>query len=147
MKFKYSPELEALTYGRPLPLGLRYPCEWGFVAGTRAADGDPLDALIISDAATFPGVIVSCRLLGIIDVEQDDRQHGGRQRNDRIVAVPLADARAEHLQHHGDIPARIRAELEAFLLATVQFEGKHVTIIGWRDAAAAHAAVERAATT
>src|SRR5690348_8730649 len=110
VKLKYDPELGVMTYGRPLPLGLQFPCEWGFVPGTRAEDGDPLDVLVLTDAPTFPGTVIVCRPIGVIEVEQDDRR-GGRQRSDRVVAVALADKRAEPLQRYADVSARVRAEL------------------------------------
>ncbi len=46
LKLKYEPSLGAFEHGRMLPLGLTYPYDWGFVPGTKAEDGDPLDALV-----------------------------------------------------------------------------------------------------
>ena len=144
VKLKYDAEIGLMTYGRALPLGLRFPCEWGFVPGTLADDGDPLDVLVLSDAPTFPGVVIACRAIGVIEVEQDDRARRGRERNDRIVAVPLADRRAAPLHRYEDVSERMRAELEAFLLAAVQFQNKHVVIIGYGGPDEAHASVQRA---
>ncbi len=143
VKLKYDPRLHLMTYGRPLPLGLRFPCEWGFVPGTCAEDGDPLDALVLSDAPTFPGIVIACRAIGVIEVEQDDRARRGRERNDRIIAVPVADKRSEPLQRYADVPPRTRAELEAFLLAAVQFQNKHVVIVGHAGPDEACALVKR----
>jgi inorganic pyrophosphatase len=52
MKLKYDPVIDAITLSRPLPVGLVYPHDWGFVPGTKASDGDPVDALIVSDGGT-----------------------------------------------------------------------------------------------
>jgi inorganic pyrophosphatase len=143
VKLKYDPQLGLMTLGRPLPLGLRYPCDWGFVPGTEAEDGDPVDAFVVADAPTFPGVVISCRLLGVIQADQDHPQRKGRVRNDRLVALPVTAPRAESLRRYADLPERVRAELEAFLLAAVQFEGKNVAIIGRAGPAAATALIER----
>jgi inorganic pyrophosphatase len=131
---------------RPLPLGLRYPCDWGFVPGTKAEDGDPVDAMIVWDTPTAPGVVVACRAIGAIEVEQDDPEHKTRVRNDRILALPVADHRAEAVRHYRDLPDRRRAELEAFLLASVQFERKNVEIIGHAGPDAAQALIDRCRT-
>jgi inorganic pyrophosphatase len=45
-KIAWDDEAGLFALSRPLPLGLAYPHDWGFVAGTRAPDGDPLDALV-----------------------------------------------------------------------------------------------------
>jgi len=58
VKLKYDPAFGAITLSRPLPTGLTYPHDWGFVPGTKASDGDTVNALIFSDAATAPGVVV-----------------------------------------------------------------------------------------
>jgi inorganic pyrophosphatase len=47
VKFKYDLEDDVMTVSRPLPAGLTYPQDWGFVPSTRADDGDPLDAWIL----------------------------------------------------------------------------------------------------
>ena len=57
-KLKFDPELEAMSLSRPLTYGLTYPFDWGFVPGTRASDGDPLDAMLMWDSATYPGVVI-----------------------------------------------------------------------------------------
>src|SRR4051794_36783772 len=86
-KIKYDETLEAFTLSRPLPLGLTYPHDWGFVPGTLADDGDPLDVLLLSEGSSFPGMVVRSRPVALIELEQDGRR-GGRERNDRVVAVP-----------------------------------------------------------
>jgi Inorganic pyrophosphatase len=58
----------------------------GLVPSTRADDGDPLDIMVIHDAATFPGVVLTCRIIGGLQIEQKSK--GKAQRNDRLFAVP-----------------------------------------------------------
>ena len=53
-----------------LMAGLAYPYDWGFIPSTEAEDGDPLDVLVIHDAQTYPGVVLRCKPIGILEVEQ-----------------------------------------------------------------------------
>ena len=53
--------------------GLTYPYDWGFIPSTEAEDGDPLDVLVIHDAQTYPGVVLRCRPVGILEVEQSPK--------------------------------------------------------------------------
>jgi inorganic pyrophosphatase len=55
-KLEFDPKLGAFTLAKPLLAGLTYPYDWGFIPSTKAEDGDPLDVLIIHDAATYPGL-------------------------------------------------------------------------------------------
>ena len=73
VKLKYHRQLGALTLSRPLPAGLTYPHDWGFVPGTLASDGDPVDALVLSDVGTAPGVVIACRPIGVLEIEQNRR--------------------------------------------------------------------------
>lgn len=137
VKLKYARELQAFTLSRPLVLGVVYPFDWGFVPSTKAADGDPVDVMIVADVATYPGVVIPCRPLAVLEVEQNAKA-GGRERNDRIVAQPVKAHRTAPLSD------RMREELEAFFLATATLEDKDLRLLGWGDGAAADALVRAA---
>jgi inorganic pyrophosphatase len=138
VKLKVDPEYGVITISRPLPLGLVYPFDWGFVPGTCAADGDPLDAMVYWDVASFPGVVIPCRALGMLKVEQDSkRRPGERERNDRVIAIPTAAPRHGQLRTHDDLPRRVRDELEKFFLDSTAFEKKNAEILGWDGPASA----------
>jgi inorganic pyrophosphatase len=140
VKLKYSPSLGAMSISRPLVLGLTYPCDWGFVPSTEGPDNDPIDAAIWWDVTTYPGVVIPCRALAVIRVEQNRAEGSGRIRNDRVLAVPVA-ARRESAPS-----ARVRQELEQFFLAATVLEGKDPRILGWDDGAAAVALIRSSAT-
>lgn len=139
-KFKYDERDGVIRLSRPLPAGLSYPYDWGYVPSTRAADGDPLDAMILWDGAAYPGILVTARCIGVLRVEQKNLETGGRERNDRVMTVPVK-------AHHFDrdmLNPRLRAELEQFFMAAVAFEGKDVRLLGWGDAGEADAIVREA---
>jgi len=138
VKLKYDPALDAITLSRPLIEGVTYPYDWGFVPSTRAGDGDPVDALVVWDRSSYPGVVIPCRLLAVLAVEQNSRTRPGvRERNDRLVAVPLKAPRFDGLRDLDDLPVRLRDELEQFFLAVTAFEGKALAVLGWSGAEAA----------
>ena len=87
-KWKY--EAGVFQLSRPLPAGLAYPYDWGFLPGTRASDGDPLDAMVYWSGASYPGVVVPSRAIGVLRVEQTSRESGNRERNDRLLVVPVS---------------------------------------------------------
>jgi len=138
VKLKYSPDLNAFVVSRPLVLGITYPYDWGFVPSTRASDGDPVDAMVVFDAPTYPGVVISCRPLAVLAIEQNAKT-GGRERNDRILVVPVAAKRSA-----GSLSSRLRDELAAFFVSATQLAGKDIRVLGWGDASAAEALIERA---
>jgi inorganic pyrophosphatase len=131
VKFKYRPDLGAMSISRPLATGLVYPYDWGFVPSTKADDGDPIDAALFWDVATFPGVVVPCRALAVIQVEQNRADGQGRARNDRILALPIDARREAGLTTAMSLPERLRQELEHFFVAATVLEGKDPRILGW----------------
>jgi inorganic pyrophosphatase len=139
LKLKYEPTWDAMTVVRPLPLGVQYPYDWGFVPSTSAPDGDPLDAMLLWDVASSPGVVVRCRAIGVLRVEQNRTSHqrSERIRNDRIMAIPLEARRERDIRDIGALTARVREELEQFALAATALEGKDLEVLGWGDASAA----------
>ena len=140
-KFKYDERDRVFRLSRPLPSGLCYPYDWGFVPSTRAPDGDALDAIVVWNGSSYPGVIVTARCIGVLRVEQKNLETGARERNDRLLTVPV---KARHAEGEGADP-RLRAELEQFFTAAVAFEGKEVRLLGWGDSTEADALVRAAA--
>ena len=108
-----------------------YPFDFGFVPGTRAEDGDPLDAVVYWDVATWPGIVLRCRALGIVQVDQA-KEGGGRQRNDRLLVVPTKAPRADELVSALDLPPRVQKEVESFFIASTALEGKDIHVLGWK---------------
>jgi len=131
LKFKYDPERSVITLARPLPAGLVYPFDWGFVPSTEGPDGDPVDAFVLWDASSYPGIVLTCRAIGVLRVEQNSKEKKGRERNDRIAAMTVAAARWESIRSVRDLSTRMREEVEQFFLASVAFEKKDAKILGW----------------
>ena len=130
-KFKYDPTLDAVVLSRPLPAGVCYPHDWGFIPSTRASDGDPLDVMVLWDGTSYPGVVIPCRLIGVLQVEQTSVETRDRERNDRLAAVPLNAPNLKSVASVFDLSDRTRAELVRFFLNAVAFEGKDLKILGW----------------
>ena len=139
-KFKYDERAGVMRLSRPLPSGLCYPYDWGFIPSTRAADGDALDAMIIWDGVSYPGIVVAARCVAVLRVEQKDPESGGRLRNDRVLTAPVKTRHGDD----GELDSRLRAQLEQFFTAAVAFEGKDIRLLGWGDAAEADALVRAA---
>ncbi|WP_426733432.1 inorganic diphosphatase [Myxococcus faecalis] len=139
VKLKYDTALSAFSLSRPLTRGLRYPFDWGFIPSTLGPDGDPLDAMVLWDDSTWPGVVLPCRALGVLQVDQKkkDGQPGERERNDRILAIPTQAPRAEQLRSYQDISNRERDELAHFFLTVVHFADKDAHVLGWEGPEAA----------
>jgi inorganic pyrophosphatase len=143
VKLKYDRHLGALTLSRPLPAGLSYPHDWGFVPSTHASDGDPVDALVLSDVGTAPGVVIACRPIGVLEIEQNRRRGSGRERNDRIIAVPQGAARFDSLRDVFELSERTRDEIAEFFVHASAFERKALTVLGWGGPDRAFALVGR----
>ena len=143
VKLKLDPELGAFVASRSLVLGTSYPHDWGFVPSTKAADGDPLDAMVLSDAATYPGVVLECRPLALLKVSQKGKK-GKRERNDRVIAAAVHCARMGRLHKLTDLGKRMRDEIEQFFRTAVIFEDKELEIVGWGNQHAAMRAVAAA---
>jgi inorganic pyrophosphatase len=129
-KFAYDPKLETFTLSKSLLTGLTYPHDWGFVPSTKAEDGDPIDIMIIHDAATFPGIVLTCRVIGVLQIEQKSK--GSAERNDRVFAVPRRSHSERGLKDVRDLSKPMQQELEKFFKATDELEEKKLEIIGWK---------------
>jgi inorganic pyrophosphatase len=142
VKLAWDASLGAFTLSRPLTMGLVYPFDWGFIPSTRAPDGDPLDCMLLIDAPTYPGVVIPARPIGVVRVSQKKKRGGGRERNDRVLAVPVDAPRQRDLRDARRLALRIRRELDHFFTAAVALEDKDARILGWGGPAEAQRLVD-----
>jgi inorganic pyrophosphatase len=135
VKLAYDPDLQAFSVRRALSLGVTYPFDWGFIPGTVAEDGDPLDALALHDSSTYPGVILPCRPLGVADVTQQGEH--GLEKNPRLILMPIWHDRLGEYERATALPERLKGEIERFFVNATLFTGKDPRIEGWRGPEAA----------
>ena len=128
-KLEYDPKHRVFTLSKPLLAGLTYPYDWGFIPSTKAEDGDPLDVLVIHDAGTYPGLLLRCTPIGVLQVLQTAQ--GKSKRNDRIFAIPDRAPFEGDLQDVRHLPKRAIGELEKFFEATDALENKKLKFLGW----------------
>lgn len=142
-KYKLDEQSGRMKLSKVLPEGMAFPYDFGFFPGTRAQDGDPLDVLILSDEATFPGCQIDCRLVGVLLAQQ--RQKDGKNvRNDRIVAVAEASVLYSEVGGLNDLSSTMLAQIEQFFVNYQKVRGIEITVLGRDDQHAAKVLLEEA---
>jgi len=118
-----------------LPVGSVFPYDFGYVPGTRAEDGDPVDVLLWLDEPVFTGAVVRARLIGVLEAEQTE--DGKTERNDRLLAVACDSRDHEHMRTEKEIDEHVRQEIEHFFVSYHKLTKKTFTVLGYRGPAAA----------
>ena len=70
-KYEYDKELGVFRLDRVLYSPMHYPTEYGYLENTLAEDGDPLDILVLTSFPTFPGCVISSRVIGVLLMSDD----------------------------------------------------------------------------
>jgi len=122
---------------RMLFTSTRYPSDYGFIEDTLADDGDPLDALVLLEEPTFPGCLITCRVIGMF------RMRDEMGLDDKVLCVPATDPRMAHLVDIGDVSDFDRLEIQHFFEVYKELEpGKMVEAGRWVSREAAEAEIE-----
>jgi inorganic pyrophosphatase len=141
-KYKYDSALGMFRVSRVLPAGSVFPYDFGSIPRTRAPDGDPLDVLVLGFAPSFPGCLVTVRLVGVLHAEQVES--GRWVPNDRLIAaVETAVNRARVRELRSLHPEELR-DIEHFFESYNRRQGRRFRITGRGNSRAAEAALERA---
>ena len=127
-KFKYDQELHLFRLHKTLAAGLSFPFDFGFIPGTKGEDGDPIDAMVISEFNSFPGCVMDCRIIGCLKAEQS--KNDKTIRNDRYLAVPEQTIVFENTLSIEDLTPTLLLEIETFLSTYMQLEGKEFMLLG-----------------
>ena len=136
-KYEVDHETGRVFLDRYLFTAFAYPTDYGFFEHTLGLDGDPVDALVLLDAPTFPGVGIKVRPVAVFNMTDD----GGSDA--KVICVQAKDPRWSHIQDIDDIPELTRQEIEHFFTHYKDLEpGKWVKIEGWQGAAEADAVIQ-----
>jgi len=141
-KFVYDEALGLFRLHKILPMGSAFPFDFGFIPGTLAEDGDPLDLLVLGEEATFTGCAVTVRLLGVIEALQTE--HGKTIRNDRLIGTPEGEKIKPAARSIDDVPGRVLDQIEHFFIAYNRYEGREFKVVKRRGPGAALELLEQA---
>lgn len=131
LKYAYEPDTHFFRLKKILPLGMAFPYDFGFIPGTKGEDGDPLDIIVLSEFASFPGCKMDCRFIGGLQAEQSEKSGSDRMiRNDRFLAVPVQSQVFEKTQSIDDLPETLLTQLEEFFTGYNNIEGKRFRVLG-----------------
>ena len=111
-KYAFDFKINGYKLKAVLPHGTVFPFDFGSIPGTIAADGDPLDVLVLMDEPVFIGCLVEARLLGVIEAEQTDA--GKTERNDRLIAVAAESHTNGALKSLQKLDSKLIGEIEHF---------------------------------
>ena len=141
-KYAYDPTEHIFELKKVLPAGMAFPYDFGFVPSTLAGDGDPIDVLVLMDEAAFPGCKLKCRLVGLIEGEQAVKK--SVERNDRVIAVEVANHSYARIRHVDDLGKEFEKELEEFFVNYHRLEGASYKVLALKGPRAAYRAVKGA---
>lgn len=116
---------------RMLFSSVRYPGDYGYIPETLAEDGDALDALVILGEPTFPGCLITGRVVGLMHMTDEKGPDA------KILTVPDTDPRWQHIDELDDVPAHLRDEITHFFSIYKDLEEKKVDVGGWEGRASA----------
>jgi inorganic pyrophosphatase len=110
VKYELDKISGALFVNRFLHTAMYYPANYGFIPNTLSEDGDPCDALALSQVAVTPGAVIRCRPIGALLMEDE---HG---LDEKILAVPVDDLNPYYdlVESYTDLPPIMRNQIEHF---------------------------------
>lgn len=107
-KYEIDKTKGRIKLDRVLYSEMTYPAEYGYIEETLAEDNDPLDILVLASTETFPGCIVDARVIGYLDmVDNDEKDH-------KVIAVMDKDPRFDDIHTIDDVAKHTMREIKHF---------------------------------
>ncbi|MBC7470342.1 MAG: inorganic diphosphatase [Ramlibacter sp.] len=134
IKYEVDKESGAIFVDRFMSTAMHYPTNYGYVPMTLSGDGDPVDVLVITPVPLIPGVVVTCRPIGILQMEDEAGMDG------KVLAVPTDKILSIYTQWQKpeDLnPMRLKTIAHFFEHYKDLESGKWVKILGWEGPDAA----------
>lgn len=130
-KYELDKETGLIMLDRVMYTSQDYPFDYGFVPQTHWHDGDPLDVVLLTTHPLVPGLLLTARPIGVMDMIDDGESDA------KILAVPVKDPRWNDIKDLSDVNLHTLEEIKHFFETYKQIQKKEVTIPTIRDAKAA----------
>src|ERR1039457_3256829 len=128
IKYEVDKKSGAMFVDRFMSTAMRYPCNYGDVPQTLSDDGDPVDVLVITPFPLAPGVVVTCRPIGMLRMEDEAGVDA------KLLAVPIDKIMPiyRHWQKPEDMNELRLRQIQHFFEHYKDLEpGKWVKTMGW----------------
>jgi len=141
IKYEFDKDSGAIVVDRFLYTTMFYPCNYGFIPHTLAADGDPVDVMVIGRMPVQPGAVLAVRPIGVLELEDEA---GG---DEKILAVPTRAITQlyDRVKSWTDVPEIDLRRIQHFFEHYKDLEPEKWTRVGnWRDVDIAHGLINEA---
>jgi len=134
-KYEYDKHLHVFRLDRNLYSPVHYPGDYGFIPSTLSNDGDPLDVLVLVDAPSFTGCVMTVRPIGVLEMVDQGKK------DEKILAVGTNNPLYKEVVDYARLYPHLLLEIEHFFSVYKELEAKSTRIVGWKDAEQARTTV------
>ena len=134
IKYELDKDSGCVLVDRFMATPMHYPCDYGFIPHTLSEDGDPVDVLVVAPYPLQPGVVVRCRPLGMLEMEDESGIDA------KLIAVPVSKLTPiyDKVQSTDDLQPLLLQQIAHFFEHYKDLEkGKWVKVKGWKGLDAA----------
>ena len=128
IKYEIDKDSGAVFVDRFMATSMFYPCNYGYVPHSISGDGDPVDVLVVAPFALIPGVVIRCRPVGLLQMQDEAGD------DSKVLAVPVSKITPlyDDVKTYEDLPKLLLRQIEHFFQHYKDLEpGKWVKVMGW----------------
>ena len=122
VKYELDKETGMIILDRILYTSTHYPASYGFIPGTFADDGDPLDVLVLCSEPLVPLTLVRAYPIGVITMLDNGAN------DEKIIAIPFEDPTYNVYRSIEALPTHIFSEMRHFFQIYKELEKKETAV-------------------
>ncbi|HUW21734.1 MAG TPA: inorganic diphosphatase [Candidatus Bathyarchaeia archaeon] len=130
VKYEFDKKAKQLRVDRFLHGAMYFPFNYGFIPGTIGEDKDPLDAVVLASKSVYPGCLMSCQVIGLLEMEDEEGI------DTKILMVPdiKVDPLLGKIQNIDDLDDSTKEKVKNFFEHYKDLEkNKWVKLKNWRS--------------